>query len=162
MTKKILLTVTMISAAAVLSGCDSVRHTLGLDHYQPDEFSVAVKPELKMPPDLNLAPPNPGQPDRGYVPEHVQMQKKIYGQEVNLEAAHTKDAEQSLIAHAGKDVPMDPQIRKKLNAEAKSEGGVMDRLKNFKDKAVKNLTLAEDADIKTPGPSANSETEYTE
>ncbi len=151
MTKKILLPIALISAGTVLSGCDTLRHTLGLDHYQPDEFSVAVKPELKLPPDLTLRPPAPGQPDRGYVPEQVQAQKKLYGQEVTLDASHTKDAEQSLITHAAKDVPLDPNIRQKINAEAKSDESVMERIKNFKDKAVKNLTLAEDADVKTPG-----------
>lgn len=152
MNRKTLLALALISSSLLITGCDTMRHILGTDHYQPDEFSVAVKPELKMPPDMNLRPPTPGQPDRGYVPETVQAQKKLYGQEVNLQATHTKDAEESLLSTAGKDVYMDPNIRQKVNEEAKSEGDLLERLKSMKDKAIKNLTLSDDADIKVLPP----------
>lgn len=41
----------------LLSGCDSMRSTFGLDHYQPDEFNVDNHQPLSMPPNYDLAPP---------------------------------------------------------------------------------------------------------
>ncbi|HXF90953.1 MAG TPA: DUF3035 domain-containing protein, partial [Candidatus Nitrosotenuis sp.] len=107
-------------------------------------------------------PPSPGQPDRGYVPQTVQAQRKLYGQEVQLDSSHSKNAEQTILTTASKEVSVDPDIRQKVNNEAQSDSTVLERIKNFKDKAIKNLTLAEDADVKTPGPSANSETGVNE
>ena len=41
-----------------LTGCDSVKQTFGLDHYQPDEFKVGQNLPLSLPPDSILRPPS--------------------------------------------------------------------------------------------------------
>jgi hypothetical protein len=146
----------------LITGCDSVRHTLGLDHYQPNEFDVIGKPPLSIPPEYNLRPPRPGEPDRGYVPEKIQMQQKLYGQPLQLNEPQSKAVEQTILSKAAKDANVDPNIRQKVDQEAESEGTVLQRLGNLKNKAVKNLTLSEDADVKTPKPSATSEPEVKE
>lgn len=154
--------ISLTTGCLLIGGCDSVRHTLGLDHYQPNEFDVIGNPPLSIPPDYNLRPPRPGEPDRGYVPEKIQMQQKLYGQPLQLNEPHSKAVEQTIVSKAAKDAKVDPNIRQKINQEAESEGTVLQRLKNLKNKAAKNLTLAEDADVKTPNPSANSEPEGKE
>lgn len=50
-----------LTVAAITSGCDKVRNTFGLDHYQADEMNVNPNPPLTTPPNLKLSPPRPGQ-----------------------------------------------------------------------------------------------------
>lgn len=60
MTMKVLLGCAVLGI--VVGGCDSVRNTLGLDHYQPDEMQAGVNPPLTQPPHFKLRPPQPGAP----------------------------------------------------------------------------------------------------
>lgn len=57
---KVLVGCTVVSF--LLAGCDSVRNTLGIDHYQPDEMQSGVNPPLTQPPHFKLRPPRPGAP----------------------------------------------------------------------------------------------------
>ncbi len=41
----------------LLTGCDSVKQTLGLNRSQPDEFMVVDRPALSIPPNVTLKPP---------------------------------------------------------------------------------------------------------
>lgn len=49
-----------VSAAVLLSGCESVRQATGAEKTPPDEFTVLTKSPLVIPPDFNLRPPQPG------------------------------------------------------------------------------------------------------
>ena len=49
--------VTLVLAAATLAGCGGGS---GLNHSRPDEFAVARRAPLVVPPDFALAPPAPG------------------------------------------------------------------------------------------------------
>lgn len=63
MTRRFLASVTcVVIAAAALSACDNPRRALGLDKNPPDEFAVAARAPLSMPPDYGLRPPEPGAP----------------------------------------------------------------------------------------------------
>lgn len=46
----------------VLSGCDSMRRSMGYDKSTPDEFAVVERAPLAIPPDFGLRPPEPGAP----------------------------------------------------------------------------------------------------
>lgn len=55
----------LISAVALaLTGCDSAKNALGIDHYQPDEFSVPENNPLTLPPDFSLRPADPKAPEK--------------------------------------------------------------------------------------------------
>lgn len=62
-----------------LTGCDTVRSTLGLEHSGPNEFDVATAAPLSMPPDYNLRPPEPGAPRPQEVSASAQAQQALLG-----------------------------------------------------------------------------------
>jgi hypothetical protein len=45
---------------ALLTGCDTIRRTLGVEKSPPDEFQVYSRAPLEVPPDYGLRPPRPG------------------------------------------------------------------------------------------------------
>jgi hypothetical protein len=63
----------------MLTGCDTVRDTLGLEHSGPNEFDVATSAPLSMPPDYNLRPPEPGAPRPQEVSASDQAQNLLLG-----------------------------------------------------------------------------------
>lgn len=46
-----------ITAVFLLSGCESVKNSLGLNHYQADEFDVPENQPLTIPDDLQIKSP---------------------------------------------------------------------------------------------------------
>ena len=123
--KRTLKSVVLLGLAISLSGCNSVRNTLGLDHYQPDEFNIDENPPLSMPKDYNLRPPVDGKPlpnKPGVNAYTQQAAQALLG--ANARTTTTSDSSkntQSLIerAHAGQTV--DPHIRETVNKEAKDQ-----------------------------------------
>ena len=51
-----------LGAMTALGGCDTVQETLGMGKAPPDEYAVAPRRPLAMPPDYDLKPPQPGAP----------------------------------------------------------------------------------------------------
>jgi hypothetical protein len=51
---------------ALLAACanSDVRETLGINREAPDEFVVVSRPPLSLPPEFELRPPKPGEPQR--------------------------------------------------------------------------------------------------
>ena len=65
MTHKIKLAPAMavlLIGGITLGGCSSIRDTLGVNKYPPDEFAVVAKTPLIIPPEYNLRPPGVGNP----------------------------------------------------------------------------------------------------
>ena len=58
----VLLAVTGLGTALLLSGCGSFKRDIGLEPTAPDEFAVESRAPLTIPPDFNLRPPQPGAP----------------------------------------------------------------------------------------------------
>lgn len=56
----------MLLLLPVLAACqgNDVRNSLGLEREAPDEFVVYSRPPLSLPPEFELRPPTPGEPDR--------------------------------------------------------------------------------------------------
>jgi hypothetical protein len=136
--KKIYL-MAIVAAGAALSGCDQLRNTLGLDHYQADPFRIPVNPPLSMPPDYNLRPPVPGAPNPGDVNHKEKAQEKMLGQKVSLEKTPS-DAEKSILSHTHQTTVADPNIRAEVDKEAEEEKTLFGKLKNIGSNATTNLS----------------------
>lgn len=52
--------VAMLAATTGLAGCETVGGALGIGKSAPDEYAVAPRRPLVMPPDVELRPPQPG------------------------------------------------------------------------------------------------------
>ncbi|WP_198027068.1 DUF3035 domain-containing protein [Candidatus Paracaedibacter symbiosus] len=144
--KQIILSLTLLVAGTALGGCDRVRNTFGLDHYQADEFRVPTNPPLSMPPNFNLPVPKPGAENPGAVNHREYAQEKVVGQKVTLTKT-ANDAEKSILEKASKTSKADPNIRSEVNKEAEEEQTLLGKLKNIGNKASSNLsqgTKAED------------------
>ncbi|TNE40273.1 MAG: DUF3035 domain-containing protein [Alphaproteobacteria bacterium] len=62
MRRVILVSVSALLVASLLSGCESTKQALGIGTKKaPDEFTVITKAPLIIPPDFSLRPPTPGQ-----------------------------------------------------------------------------------------------------
>jgi hypothetical protein len=57
LTKNLLVSSVVLTAALALTGCSSISSTLGLERHIPDESQVTVHPALTLPPDFDLKPP---------------------------------------------------------------------------------------------------------
>lgn len=144
----------VVVAGTALSGCDQVRNTLGLDHYQADPFRVPVNPPLSMPTDYNLRPPVPGAPNPGDVNHKEKAQEKMLGQKLSLEKT-PNDAEKSILSHAHKTTVADPNIRAEVDKEAEEEKTLFGKLKNIGSNAASNLskgTAGEDYRVEEAAP----------
>jgi hypothetical protein len=141
--KKSLKILALISVGVSLSGCDSVRNTLGLDHYQPDEFNVTDHPPLSMPKDYNLRPPVDGKP----IPNRTEFNASTQQAEQTLlgpnrgtaVGAGSGQSTQSIVDQAKAGQTVDPNIRTTVDQEAKNEGeeGVIGRkMKEIRENAA--------------------------
>ncbi len=59
------LILSLAAMGVVLSGCDDVRKTLGLERDPPDEFAVVSRAPISLPPDFNTLP-TPQTPKHGH------------------------------------------------------------------------------------------------
>ena len=99
MRNKPVATLGVIAAAAlVVSGCSTLRESVGMTKVTPDEFrTVAVAP-LTMPPEYSLRPPAPGQPRPSELAPDSAARQILLGQR---QAVTRSAGEQILVAQAG-------------------------------------------------------------
>jgi len=57
LTKNLLVSSVVLTAALALTGCSTISSSLGLERHIPDESQVTVHPALTLPPDFDLKPP---------------------------------------------------------------------------------------------------------
>ncbi len=152
------------SAALLLNGCDSVRNTLGLDHYQADEFNINENPPLSIPPNYNLRPPlKDGEVDTS--------------PKANKETNTSQKAKEALLGSSKKttDTPSsnarsvakkateiqkpDPLIRETIKKEeANDPDSVSGKLSNALDTISKNFANTSNDETNT-SPNSSSETQ---
>ncbi|WP_165380366.1 DUF3035 domain-containing protein [Candidatus Finniella inopinata] len=121
--RNIILTLPLMGLLA-LSGCDTMRNTLGLDHYQPDEFQISENPPLSMPKDYSLRPPSENTPATSVQPVNVATQKAevaLMGKAAPAKVVSTDNNAQGLVNQAAAGKSVDPNIREEVNKEAASE-----------------------------------------
>lgn len=114
--RKIIVPV-LVGLALTTGGCDPTREALGLKRTQSNEFAVADRQPLSVPPQYDLRPPLPNAPAAATVDPSEKAKEALLGDQ----AAHGKNsaAEENLLAQAASQ-RNDPTIRSKLAQDAVS------------------------------------------
>ncbi len=103
--------------ALATSGC-GINKALGGGHNAPDEFAIATKAPLVVPPDYSLHPPRPGESRPQELSPSERAQQVLLG---DKSAAPPSLGEQALLQKAGA-LSADANIRNLLNAENGGRG----------------------------------------
>lgn len=111
-------------AAATLTGCAGIGKALGGGKNPPDEFAIATKAPLVVPPDYALRPPKPGESRPQELSPSERARQVLLG---DTAAAPPTAGEQQLLQNAGATLA-DPNIRAVLAAE---NGGRADKERSF-------------------------------
>ncbi|OAN54173.1 DUF3035 domain-containing protein [Magnetospirillum moscoviense] len=119
----------------LLSGCDSVKRSMGFEKSVPDEFQVVERAPLAMPPDFALRPPSPGavRPQEGNTRD--QARQALLGNARQVTPVSTQGRTQgdvALLKKAGAE-NIQPNIRMLINKETQS---IAEADKSFADKVV--------------------------
>lgn len=124
----------LLIAGLSLMSCDSIREAAGITKEPPDEFAVATKAPLIIPPDYNLHPPKPGAAPLNQVSPTQSAQAALYGDDTAAAAAsingNYSEAEKLLLAQTGA-ATADDSIRRTIaadNANAEDTGSLTDSL----------------------------------
>lgn len=90
----------MLAGSAVigLSGCNTIRNSLGVSKVVPDEFLVVSIAPLTVPPDYSLRPPTPGQPRPQELDPSSSAREALLGARSGIVLS---SSEQALVAAAG-------------------------------------------------------------
>ena len=107
----------LAGAGLALSGC-GVGKALGGDKNAPDEFAIATKAPLVVPPDYALRPPKPGEARPQELSPSERAREVLLG---DPNAAPPTEGEQYLLRKAGA-LSADSNIRNILNAEVGARG----------------------------------------
>ncbi len=114
---KILTLALLAASAAALSGC-GIGKALGDNKNAPDEFAIATKAPLVVPPDYALRPPKPGEARPQELSPSERAREVLLG---DTAAAPPSDGEQFLLRKAGA-LNANSNIRNILNAEVGARG----------------------------------------
>lgn len=121
-----------------LTGCESVKSTLGMDHYQADEFNIKQNESLEVPPNYKLIPPRTKNKEGKSVPlnSSAAKAKKVVGggsSNASLSAASQQDLKD-------KTGMADDSIREKIDEEEKENGdnAAENKLSAWKKEFIKN------------------------
>jgi len=113
----------LITFAAGLAGCDTLRSAAGTSKDSPDEFAVVTKAPLVMPPDFNLHPPAAGASPTNQLAPTQAAEAALFNSDPATVAASlpaTMSAgERYLLANAGVQ-NADPAIRQEIAADGAS------------------------------------------
>jgi len=124
----------LLAAGLSLMSCDTIREAAGVTKQPPDEFAIATKAPLIIPPDYNLKPPKPGAAPLNQVSPTQAAQAALYGADTQQIAASIQGnyspAEKLLLAQSGA-AAADDSIRRVIaadNAKAEDTGSFTDSL----------------------------------
>lgn len=104
--------------AMTVAGCESFREAAGLTKESPDEFAVATKAPLIIPPDFNLRPPKPGATPTNQTSPTDTAEDALFGDPQPVTSSHGQlsVAEQDVLTKAGAR-KSDNMIRQKIAAD---------------------------------------------
>jgi hypothetical protein len=136
-------------APLVLSGCEGLRRTVGLEKTVPNEFDVVQGTPLAIPPDFNLRPPKPGAPPTQDISPTTEAKEAIFragDQTAKLPAAAgARSAGEDELLRGADAASAEPDIRDVVNKEATEEHpfnkGFVDRLMFWRSDAKANKDL---------------------
>ena len=118
----------VIALAGGMGGCSQATQALGLGKSAPDEFQVVARAPLRLPPNYNLRPPEPGAPRPQEGTAQDQARTAVFGPSGTQVATgnalgdpggvapDSTPGEQALLQSAGA-VGVDPNIRQEVNQE---------------------------------------------
>lgn len=101
-----LMTAGGLAAISLLAACGNGG---GYDRDRPDEFLVSRAPPLVIPPDFNLTPPRPGEPQARGADTSTQMLEAMFGGPATRSAT-----EAALLGEATTGASADPGIRSEV------------------------------------------------
>jgi hypothetical protein len=123
----------LVSAAAMLAGCDTIREATGADKSAPDEFAVVTKAPLILPPEYNLRPPQPGAAPLNQPSPAGAAEAALYGADTmtvaNSMPGSMSSGERLLLAHANVQ-NANPQIRAQIAADGRDLQGANESFTN--------------------------------
>ncbi|MDP3372266.1 MAG: DUF3035 domain-containing protein [Candidatus Paracaedibacteraceae bacterium] len=148
MVKRISISLLAAMSFVILTGCDTLRSTFGLDHYQADEFNIAENPPLSMPPSYHLAPPSANntvgvknakkQADDN---ASLKVKKVLLGHTSKTSSAESTNAK-AIVEKASAETKADPKIRETVNKEESNEStsgdGITDTISKMGKKIAAN------------------------
>jgi hypothetical protein len=112
----------LAACGIALMGCQGVKDAAGLGKQSPDEFAVATKQPLVIPPDFNLRPPRDGAPPTNQVQPTDAAQSALFDDPATAAkrmSGDYSDAERTLLANARATNP-DPAIRQRIAADGRA------------------------------------------
>lgn len=133
MTKKLIALSTL---SLFLTGCDSVKHTFGLDHYQADEYSIPTTPPLSMPPNHNLRAPEINAQPQGYIPTEDKA-KQTLGVPSSSGSSETESELDKKLKKQGNAAA---NIRQTIDSEASVDKTASERLADVSKEVSDNLS----------------------
>ena len=126
--------------ALVLSGCDTIRNTLGLDHYQADAFAVPTNPPLVLPPDYSLVPPKPGAEPTYQQTAETKAQSTLQTDDAKV---HSSSGTEAILVKQTSAAAAPSNIREIVDKEATDEstmaGKLEGQMKSWKEQAKENI-----------------------
>ncbi|MEL7490797.1 MAG: DUF3035 domain-containing protein [Pseudomonadota bacterium] len=108
----------LAAAALLTNGCAGLGKALGSGKNPPDEFAIATKAPLVVPPDYSLRPPKPGEARPQELSSSERAKQVLLG---DPGAAPPSQGEQVFLQKANA-LTADPNIRNILNAENGGRG----------------------------------------
>lgn len=102
-----------LAVMSLMGGCAGVGKALGGGKNPPDEFAIATKAPLVVPPDYSLRPPKPGESRPQELSSSDRAQQVLLG---DTSVAPPSNGEQVLLQKSGA-LASNPNIRSLLNAE---------------------------------------------
>ena len=109
----------LCALALMLSACDALRGSLGLDKRAPDEFAVVPSAPLALPPDYRLRPPELGAPRPTEMTPREQAETALFESGGTRRAEHVgpeTPGEIALLDRAGA-ADANPEIRRIIDRE---------------------------------------------
>ncbi len=146
-----------LAVLLLLTACDSVKDSLGMNHYQADEYNLQQNPPLSMPPNHQLMPPHTKSKDGKSVPLNPSAEKAkqvVGGGEATGKIS--TDSANDLKAKTG---TADETIRETVDQEAENGDSKLSKWKAEFIKNAKSINSSEkvqQTDALTDAPGAKS------
>ena len=133
-----------LTLAFLITACDNVKDSLGMSHYQADEFNLQQNPPLSLPPNYTLMPPRTKNKDGKSVPLNASAQKAQ--QVVGGGEPTGKISSETAVDLKEKTGSADESIRETVDKEAENSD---DKLGKWKEEFIKNArSISGDEQVK--------------
>lgn len=115
---RILFSLAALLSLSVLGGCAGAKEQLGLTRTAPDEFAVAKRAPLEMPPDYTLRPPQPGAPRPQEASPEREAEAVVFGDGAPASAGAAPNQAESVLLRAAGASDAANGIRQQVDAES--------------------------------------------